>query len=318
MQILVFGLGALGHVFATLLQKAGHQVVGIGRPSVTKAIKEKGIQVKGIWGEHKANLKGVYTSVSELPSQNFDLMMLTVKSYDIKTAVESLKPLVAPNTLVMCVQNGYGNYEIASEVLGDNHVVLARVIFGAELLAPGKVKVTVCADDVIIGSPKHVISAQRLQKLASFFNQARIPTRFSPDILSYVWDKILYNCALNPLGAILEVNYGVLGEKNELRTIMNEIIKEIFIIAKAYDIPLFWSSVESYLEHFYTKLLPPTAAHYPSMLQDIQKGKRTEIDALNGAIVRLGKNAGIKTPINSIITYLIKGKEQICSQRKKR
>jgi len=291
MQILVFGLGALGHVFATLLQKAGHQVVGIGRPSVTKAIKEKGIQVKGIWGEHKANLKGVYTSVSELPSQNFDLMMLTVKSYDIKTAVESLKPLVAPNTLVMCVQNGYGNYEIASEVLGDNHVVLARVIFGAELLAPGKVKVTVCADDVIIGSPKQAISS---------------------------WDKILYNCALNPLGAILEVNYGVLGEKNELRTIMNEIIKEIFIIAKAYDIPLFWSSAESYLEHFYTKLLPPTAAHYPSMLQDIQKGKRTEIDALNGAIVRLGKNAGIKTPINSIITYLIKGKEQICSQRKKR
>jgi len=163
MRVLVFGLGALGHVFAAMLQKAGHEVIGIGRSPMTEAIRKNGIQVSGIWGEHKANLKGVYTSVSELPSQNFDLMMLTVKSYDIKTAVESVKSLVAPNTVVICVQNGYGNYEIASEVLGDNHVVLARVIFGAELLAPGKVKVTVCADDVIIGSPKHVISAQRLQ-----------------------------------------------------------------------------------------------------------------------------------------------------------
>jgi len=317
MRVLVFGLGALGHVFATMLQKAGHEVIGIGRSPIIEVIRKNGIQVSGIWGEHKANLKGVYTCVSELPSQNFDLIVLTVKSYDIKTAVKSVKSLVAPDTLIMCVQNGYGNYKIASEILDASHIVLARVIFGAELLAPGKVKVTVCADDVIVGSPKQAISAQRLQKLASLFNQAGIPTRFSPDIVSYVWDKILYNCALNPLGAILEVNYGVLGEVTVLKTIMNEIVKEIFVVAKARHVPLFWPSAEAYLDHFYTKLLPSTAAHRPSMLQDIQKGKRTEINALNGAIVRLGKDVGIETPINSIITYLIKGKEQICSQRQK-
>ena len=178
MRVLVFGLGALGHVFATMLQKAGHEVIGIGRSPIIEVIRKNGIQVSGIWGEHKANLKGVYTCVSELPSQNFDLIVLTVKSYDIKTAVKSVKSLVAPDTLIMCVQNGYGNYKIASEILDASHIVLARVIFGAELLAPGKVKVTVCADDVIVGSPKQAISAQRLQKLASLFSQAGIPTRF--------------------------------------------------------------------------------------------------------------------------------------------
>jgi len=312
MKVLVFGLGALGHVFAAFLQKAGHTVSSVGRAYIVEKVRQKGISVTGIWGEHQVELSGIYTSISEIPTQTYELIILTVKSYDTQTAVESLKPVVGPKTIVICAQNGYGNYETATAVLGSKHVALARVIFGAELIAPGEVKVTVCADDVVLGSPKGDISQSRLEEIANLFTQAGIPTRFSSKIVSYLWDKILYNCALNALGAILEVNYGFLAETPELKAIMDEIIKEIFIIAKAYNIPLFWSSAEAYIEHFYTKLLPPTQAHHPSMLQDIQKGKKTEIDALNGAIVKLGKAVGIDTPVNLTLTRLIKGKEQIC------
>jgi len=316
MNILVFGLGALGHVFAALLQKSGHSVIGIGRSNIVEKINQKGILVTGIWGKHQVKLKGAYTTIEKIPKKDFDLILLTVKSYNTKNALLALKSIVNTNTLLICVQNGYGNYETAIEILGEKCVVLSRVIFGAELLAPGEVKVTVCADDVIIGSPKNAIPEDQLRNLAKIFTQAGIPTRYSQHIESYLWDKILYNCALNALGAILEVNYGKLGEISPLKEIMEDIVKEIFLVAKAYNIRLFWQSPEAYLEHFYNKLLPPTAAHYPSMLQDILKGKKTEIDALNGAIVKLGKNANISTPVNLFITRLIKGKEQICSQKK--
>ncbi|MDL1969946.1 MAG: 2-dehydropantoate 2-reductase [Candidatus Desulfofervidaceae bacterium] len=315
MKVLVFGLGALGHVFAAFLQKAGHEVTGVGRSYIVDKVRQDGISVTGIWGEHRVKLSGAYTSVAEVPTENYGIIILAVKSYDTQAAVESLKPLVGPETVVICAQNGYGNYETAAEILGSNHVSLARVIFGAELMGPGEVKVTVCADDVILGSPKGDIPQSRLEEIANLFIQAGIPTRFSSNIVSYLWDKILYNCALNALGAILEVNYGLLGKTLPLKTIMDEIIKEIFIVARAYNIPLFWPSAEAYIEHFYTKLLPPTQAHRPSMLQDIQRGKKTEIDALNGAIVKLGKAAGIDTPVNLTITRLIKGKEQICRKK---
>ena len=316
MNILVFGLGALGHVFAAFLQRAGHRVIGIGRPKVAEIVRQQGIAVTGIWGEFQIKLTGIYESVGEIEADNFDLILLTVKSYDTQTAVEVLKPIVGKKTILVCAQNGYGNYETAAQVLGEEHVVLARVIFGAELLAPGQVKVTVCADDMKIGSPKGVIPKARLEEIARCLTDAGIRTQVTERIISYLWDKILYNCALNPLGATLEVPYGVLGDTPALRAIMNEIVREIFTIAKAHQVPLFWNTPEDYLNHFYTRLLPPTRNHHPSMLQDIRRGKRTEIDALNGAIVSLGKKAGIATPVNETITKLIKAKEQLCRRER--
>ncbi len=316
MNVLVFGLGALGHVFAAFLQRAGHRVVGIGRPKVVEVVRQQGIAVTGIWGEFQIKLSGVYESVDKINAENFDLILLTVKSYDTQTAVEALRPIVGEKTILVCAQNGYGNYETAAQILGDEHVVLARVIFGAELLAPGQVKVTVCADDIRIGSPKGVIPRTRLEEIAGCLSDAGIRTQVTEKIISYLWDKILYNCALNPLGAILEVPYGVLGDIPALRTIMDEIVKEIFTVAKVHQVPLFWNTPEDYLNHFYSRLLPPTRNHHSSMLQDIRRGKRTEIDALNGAIVSLGKKAGVDTLVNETITRLIKAKEQLCKQKK--
>ena len=313
MRILVYGLGALGSAFAGFLKKAGHEVYAIGRKRLINPIKESGLKITGIWGEHKVDLKEVYGSINELPLKDFDLVILTVKSYDTERALEDLKKVSFKYLLL--AQNGYGNYEKVTKVFGKEKVILSRVIFGAKIPEPGEVEITVIADDVVIGNPDRAIDEKELQILAHILTEAGIPTRYSPDVYKYLWDKILYNSALNPLGALLETNYGTLAELPETRKIMDEIIEEIFKVCKAKGIELFHRSAEEYKKLFYEKLIPPTAEHFPSMYWDIKSGKRTEIDALNGAIVRLGKEVGIPTPVNETITDLIKAKEKLKLQR---
>ncbi len=315
MRVLIFGLGGVGQIFAGFLKKGGHHVTGIGRQSVVKTIEKQGITITGIWGEHQIRLDHVHTDINELPVSRFDLILISVKSFDTKSAVWAIKPYIDHNTLVVCAQNGYGNYETACAILEKRQVILTRLLFGVELLAPGSVKVSVCGDDVIVGSPENTISREILESLAQIFSRAGIPSRYSPDIIKFLWGKILYNCSLNALGATLEVPYGTLGDNNNLRKIMDSVVREIFAVAKFYQIPFFWDKPEEYLPHFYEKLLPLTSAHHSSMLQDIQMGKKTEIDALNGAMVTLGKKAGIDTPINWVLTKIIKAKEAICMQK---
>ncbi|NPB05113.1 MAG: 2-dehydropantoate 2-reductase [Aquificae bacterium] len=309
MRVLVFGLGALGSVFAAFLKKAGHDVFAVGRPRVVEAVKKGGLKVSGLWGEHGVKLEKVYPSVEGLPEREFDLVILTVKSYDTERALEELKKVSF--RYLMLAQNGYGNYERAVEVFGPEKVILSRVIFGARLVSPGEAEVTVSADDVVIGSPAGAIDGKFLEELARLLSEAGIPTRHEPAVYKYLWDKILYNSALNALGALLETNYGTLARLEETRELMDRVIEEIFAVAEAKGIELFHRSADEYKRLFYEKLLPPTAEHYPSTYWDLMAGKRTEVDALNGAIVRLGREAGVPTPVNEVITNLLKAKEKL-------
>lgn len=114
-----------------------------------------------------------------------------------------------------------------------------------------------------------------------------------PGVLSYVWAKAIFNCVLNPLGALLGVDYGTLADSAETRAVMDAIINECFAVSR----------------DFYEKLLPPTGDHRPSMLRDIERGRRTEIEALNGMIVRYGRREGIPTPVNEMISHLVRFRE---------
>ena len=311
MKVVVFGLGALGTVFATFLKKDGHTVYGITKDKYIPYFKNNTVSVEGIWGNHEAQLDGIFSDVNEIPDKEIDLVIITVKSYDTKQAVESIKPLVKEKTLVLIAQNGYGNYETAVEELREKHVLLGRVIFGSQILRIGHAKVTVNADDVRVGDPSGTIPEENILKIVCAIKHSGIPASYDPDVYKVLWDKILYNCALNPLGAILECNYGTLAENKETREIMDKIIDEIFFVAKEKRIELNWRSSEEYKKHFYEKLILPTKDHFPSMYQDIKSGKKTEIDALNGAIVKLAKEIGLKVPVNETITNIIKAKEKL-------
>ena len=309
--ILIAGLGALGTVFATLLKKAGHTVYALTREKYLAALSSNTLTVSGIWGEHQARIDGVYGTIEPLRNKSIDLVIVTVKSYDTKTAIEQVKPLVGRSTLVISAQNGYGNYETIVEAVGKEHALLARIIFGVKLPVPGRAEVTVIADDVRIGQPEDTVVADRIREIATVFSEAGVPTKYAANIEAILWDKILYNAALNPLGALLECTYGQLAENEETRQIMDAIIEEIFAVASAHDKPLNWKSAGEYKDHFYTKLVPPTAKHFPSMYYDVKAGKRLEIDALNGAVVRLAREKGIAVPVNETITRMIKAKETL-------
>ncbi|TGE30994.1 ketopantoate reductase family protein [Desulfosporosinus sp. Sb-LF] len=309
MKILVIGLGALGSVYSCLLSLAGHEVTGLSRPASLDKIKSNGVKVTGIWGEHTTMLFNVVSDVSKLTRQKFDMVIVTVKSFLTEEIAQQIAPLVGDNTYVFLLQNGYGNFEAAAKSIPGDKIVLGRVIFGAETLAPGESKVTVIADDVMIGSPENLINQELLEEFAGIFRKALIPTKASLEIMNYIWGKIIYNSALNSLGAIFEVSYGKLAEEPVTRELMNMMIREIFELLKVRNIPTFWPDAQSYLTNFYDHLVPTTSAHHSSMLQDIQSGRRTEINALNGAVVELAHKSGTLVPVNEVIVAMVKAKE---------
>lgn len=311
MKIMVFGLGALGTVYSCLLKNQGHEVSGLDLAMVASAVRDKGVKVSGIWGQHEARLDRILTDPEEMAGMDFDLLILTVKSYETGTVMERIARFICPRAYIMLAQNGYGNFEAAAQWIPAERLILGRIIFGAETTGLGESKVTVIADDVVIGSPANLIASQVLEDFSRVFTSAGIPTRFSPEVMKFVWAKIIYNSALNPLGAILEVPYGKLAENPNTRTVMDNIITEIFAVLKAHGQDTPWPDAKAYQEAFYGQMVPSTALHHASMLQDIQRGRKTEIEALNGAVVSLGKKYGIAAPVNEVIVSILKAKEEM-------
>ena len=238
MNIAVVGLGALGTAFATLLKKDGHRVFAITKEKYLAALSDGEIKVCGIWGSHVAVLDGIYAGIEPLLNEKIDLILLTVKSFDTEMAANMIRPLAGDCAIVVSVQNGYGNYEAIAGIMGKEHTLLARVIFGARLVKTGFSEVTVIADDVRIGQPEGAIAEDVIIKIASEINKAGVPTSYALNVNEILWDKILYNCALNPLGALLECNYGRLAEYKETRQVMNELIQEIFQVETTEHFPL--------------------------------------------------------------------------------
>jgi len=300
----------LGSVFGGFLQKAAHDVTLLGRKRHLDAIKQHGLIITGIWGRHYISFGKVYTDATRIREQSFDLILISVKSYDTETAAKQAKKFLGPGTQVVSLQNGLGNVETIARLTGKGRTIGGRVIFGVELPKPGRVKVTVYAEEVMLGSPYPSVKKPSVETIVDLFNGAGIPTLYTDEITKYIWSKVLYNAALNPLSTILRQPYGYLLKRHETIEIMKQVVEEIFAVVKAAKITLFWKCPEEYLDILFTKLIPVTAEHHASMLQDITAGKKTEIDALNGAVVSFGKRYHVPTPCNEILTLLIKTMEK--------
>ena len=311
MNILVMGAGAVGSAVGGFLGQAGHRVALVGRDPHMAAIRERGLRIEGIWGEHLIRGLRTFTNVREVPRERFDLVLVTTKSYDTGDAARQVLPWLSEDSLVISLQNGLGNVETISEIVGDSRAVGGRLIFGIRIPEAGRVEITVYADKVMLGSPSHKVDFARLEAIAGAFTQAGIPAEATLEIEQFIWGKVFYNCCLNPLSALLEVTYGELSEHPETRQIMTSVIEEIFAVAAAKGVALAWRSPLEYQGILLGRLVPDTYAHHASMLQDVMRGKKTEIDALNGAIARMGEETRIPTPVNLMLTQLIKVKERI-------
>ena len=311
MKILVLGAGAIGSVFGGFLARSGHRVILFGREHCITPVNEGGLYIEGIWGNHHiTNIRG-YSNLNKIArceGKLFDLTLLTVKSYDTRNVLEHYLHTFGKSSVTVSLQNGLGNLETIAELLGVDNAIGGRVIFGAEVTAPARVRVTVYADKVVLGSLQGGVPLARVQEISTLFNASGIPTTVTGEIEKCIWGKVLYNAALNPLSCLLEVAYGKLLENNEAKTIMEDTVREVFKLLQKKDIDLSWRNAEEYAGHLFEQLIPATREHFSSMLQDIRKGKQTEIDALNGRVVLLAEELGFDLPLNRVLTALVKAK----------
>jgi 2-dehydropantoate 2-reductase len=313
--ILVAGAGAIGSVVGGMLHAAGHRVTMLGRREHLDAIARDGLRITGLLGEHLVRGLDLVDGPARLPGR-FPLILLTVKSYDTAEIAGAISNRLADDGIVVSLQNGLGNIETLAERFSLARVLGGRVIFGAEIARPGAAHVTVFADPVAIGpdpQQHRELSAgleRRAKSIAAMLDASGVPTLAVADVMPVIWTKLLYNAALNPLGALYELSYGELAADRDLAAIMNDVIDEAFAVASRTGVRLPFADARAYREVFYGRLIPATASHRPTMLFDLMNRGRTDIDSLNGKIVELGARVGIDTPANRMLTRLIHGAER--------
>ncbi|MHC4644927.1 MAG: ketopantoate reductase family protein [Planctomycetota bacterium] len=287
MNILVYGGGSVGLGVASCLLKAGGRVDIIARQKTVLALRAAGLVRTGIFGDYHAGPAGfgAYCSVSQVGAKTYDYVLVCTKSFDSAVAAEDISKhhfLLGEDGKIVLFQNGWGNAEAFLPFFGPQQVYNARVITGFRRSSENEVEITVHADPIHLGSLFGSDSAC-MKRLCESITAGGIPCEVTEDIEKDLWAKMLYNCALNPLGAILEVPYGLLAEHESTRGIMRGVVEEIFEVMAAAGYKTHWRTALDFLEVFYAKLVPDTAEHKSSTLQDILAKKKTEIDALNGA-----------------------------------
>jgi 2-dehydropantoate 2-reductase len=314
--ILIAGAGAIGSVMAAMLRRAGHEVAMLGRENHLDAIARDGLRVSGLFGEHLTRGFRLASDPSRLEGP-FDLVLLTVKAYDTASVADRLRHLLAADGLIVSMQNGVGNLDVLVERFGASRVIGGRVMLGAEISAPGAVYATVFGEPIAIGpsalaNREHCARLfERAREVATMITAAGIPTEACEDIAPLLWTKLFYNAALNPLGALLRLTYGALAEDPDLRAIMDEVIEEAFAVTSALDVPLRYESAEAYRVVFYTKLVPATLNHRPTMLYDLEQRGRTDIMEMNGKVVELAGRLGLRADTNRLLTRLIRARERM-------
>jgi 2-dehydropantoate 2-reductase len=299
LKVLVVGAGAVGLGLASFLLQSGCRVSLLARDD-TELVKN-GLYRVGIFGEFHSDSFEIFHGPAK--DIKYDFVLICVKSFDNDYIGRKLKELLPNSSIIVLCQNGWGNTEIFSKYF--QNVFNARVITGFSRPQKNKVDVTVHAQPVHLGSLLGG-NLDCLESLAKAFEEGGLPSMVTPYIAKDLWAKMLYNCPLNALGALLEVPYGLLGEKESTREIMEAIVNEVFAVMCAMGYETHWENTHVYLEEFYGKLLPSTYEHKSSMLQDLRAGNVTEIEAINGVVVREGEKRNISVPNNILVSNLVR------------
>ncbi len=309
-QVMVYGGGAVGLGIASCLLKSGVDTTVLARPSTAAKLKSSGLVRRGIFGEFVASPKSfeVAASPDEVSGKSFDRILVCTKSFDSASAARDLAAhphLFRGKTAIVLFQNGWGNAEAFVEHFDKRIIFNARVITGFIRSHENEVTITVHADAIHIGS-LFGYDASILEPLCRAIRDGGIPTKLTDSIEKDLWAKMLYNCALNPLGAILDVPYGKLAESRHSRAIMNVIMNETFMVMTGSGFHTHWSGPDGFRKIFYERLVPDTALHRSSTLQDLRAGRRTEIDALTGAVLKLAEQHGLDVPHSRILYDMIR------------
>ncbi|EFK96084.1 2-dehydropantoate 2-reductase [sediment metagenome] len=302
MKIVIVGPGAIGCLVAAFLSKSRQEIWLLDKDKERASrINQQGIIVEGISGNWQAQVKA--TACAE-DIGSAELIIICVKSYHTKEAIIQAKLLIKDESRVLTLQNGIGNIEILGEAVGQDKVIGGVTNLGATLLGVAHTR-HAGRGETVIGRIDGKIPVE-LRQIREIFNRAGLEARISRDIKGLLWSKLIINVGINALTAITRLNNGRLIEFEGTRKILREAVLEAVRIAKRKRIKLIYEDPLAKVE----AVCEATATNVSSMLQDILKKRRTEIDFINGVIVRQGQELGISVPVNSVLSDLVKTIEQ--------
>jgi 2-dehydropantoate 2-reductase len=302
-RVAVVGAGAVGGYFGGMLARAGTHVTLIGRPAHVDTWKREGLFLDSVIFQERIP---VQASTDIAASGDADVVLFSVKSPDTEDTARQLARYVRSDALVVRLQNGVDNVERIRAAAALDPIA-AVVYVASSMPAPGRVKHS-GRGDLLIGDLPGRSSPPRedaMARLSSWFKAAGVPCQVSPHIEADLWTKLITNAALNAISAVVHVPYGDIAALPEARALVRELVNECVTVARAAGIPLppvdFVEMVLRFAE---------TAGHvYSSTAQDLERGKRTEIDALNGFVVRRGSELAVPTPVNQSLVALVKLRE---------
>ena len=288
MKIAVVGAGSIGTLFSSILYKSGQDVTLVEiRSEVVSAIQERGLSVTR--GDETEVLDVPITSrIEDVPDP--DLIMFTVKSYDNVTAARDCLKIIGDNTTVLTLQNGVGNYETISSVVGEERTCVGTTTFGATMYEPGKTRGT-ATGEISIGEYAGGIT-ERINRLADLLRTGGFIVNCVEDVNSLVWTKLAVNVGINAIGALARLKNGETHSIEPAGEIQRLAVEEFSAVARAEGIDIDYDGIYRHV----VDVTVSAAVTKCSMLQDIEHRGRTEVKAINGAIVEGGKRHGIPRP----------------------
>lgn len=298
-RVAVFGAGAVGCFYGGMLARAGHEVVLIGRPAHVEAIRSAGLHFEGLqFDEH------IRLDASTLPEavRGARLVLFCVKSTDTEQGAAQIAPFLDPGSLVLNLQNGVDNTERIQARISQQ-VIPAVVYVATEMAGPGHLKHH-GRGELVIGAPDGAPSAAlgaALGSVLSWFAAAGVQVAVSDNVAGELWAKLVVNCAYNAISAISQLPYGEMIRGAGVREVMRDVVAECLAVAAASGV----RTAPELVENVY-RIADWMPTQYSSTAQDLQRGRPTEIDHLNGHVVRRGDALGIPVPANRALWALVR------------
>jgi 2-dehydropantoate 2-reductase len=291
LKVTVMGAGAVGCYFGGMLARAGHAVTLVARPQHVEAIARDGLRMETVQFDERVKLAATSDPASVAGA---DVVLFSVKSTDTEAAGAQIAPHLKPGALVLTLQNGVDNAERLRAVLPGVQVAAAVVYVATEMAGPGHLLHKGRGDLVIEPSPGSAGFAQALIA-------AGVPTEISEDVRGALWAKLVLNCAFNAISAIAQQPYGKVVQGPGVPQLMADTVAECLAVAQAEGV-----AVPGDMGAACRKLIEAMPGQYSSTAQDLARHKHTEIDYLNGLIVRRGEALGVPTPANNALWALVK------------
>ena len=299
-RIAVVGAGAVGGYFGGMFARAGAPTVFVGRRHFADALNSRGLVVDKSQGLERIRARAT-TEMSAV--RDCSLILFCVKANDTQEAANQMAPFLRPDATVVCLQNGVDN---ADQVRAAANVIVlpAAVYVAVSMPEPGRVK-HLARGDLIIGPP-----SEKTTEVANLFISAGIPCRISDNIEGELWVKLLCNCALNAISALGHAPYGEIAQNSDAKLLMQHIVDEVLAVGQAGGVVLPGIRDRESGMAAAMEIATQMADALSSTAQDLDRGRPTEIDALNGYVARRAAKLGIPAPVNHALFTLVKLAEQ--------